>query len=85
VDYEKAIRIMGVPINYTKEDLKKQYRKLAKKAHPDLNGGSHDKFVELRKAFEYLELNEGNQVAVHTRSRKPKMYHGSWIFEYEVR
>ena len=62
---EKAIKILNLDKNYTKEQLKKQYRLLALKIHPDKNK-SHDaneKFQELNDAFIYLsnekiEVNE---------------------------
>ncbi len=37
----------------TKEKLTKQYRRLARKVHPD-TGGSHDKFIEMNAAYQKL-------------------------------
>lgn len=37
----------------TLEDLKKQYKKLAKKHHPDL-GGKHEDFIELKNEYDKL-------------------------------
>jgi hypothetical protein len=45
-----AIRMLGVPVNYTREDVIAAFRKAAKRAHPDA-GGSPEmfrKFVEAR-------------------------------------
>ncbi|MGE1024447.1 molecular chaperone DnaJ [Bacillus sp. GMs2/2] len=46
------------------EELKKQYKKLAKKHHPDL-GGKHEDFIALKKEydrlFEQLHSNSGKQ------------------------
>ncbi|PDY47456.1 molecular chaperone DnaJ [Bacillus pseudomycoides] len=48
----------------TLEELKKQYKKLAKKYHPDL-GGKHEDFIELKKEydrlFEQLHSKAGEQ------------------------
>ena len=53
--------ILGVPKNATEEDIKKAYRKLAMKHHPDRNQGegddakkSEEKFKEGKEAFEML-------------------------------
>jgi molecular chaperone DnaJ len=53
-DYYK---ILGVPKNASDEDIKKAYRKLARKYHPDLNPGNKEaeaKFKELSTANDVL-------------------------------
>lgn len=49
-DYYK---ILGVPRNATKEDIKKAYRALAHKYHPD-KGGDETRFKELNEAYQVL-------------------------------
>ena len=47
--------VMGVPKNASEDEIKKAYRKLAKKYHPDLNPGdkaAEEKFKELNEAYE---------------------------------
>ena len=51
--------ILGVPKNATDEDIKKAYRKLAMKYHPDRNQGdeakkAEEKFKEAKEAYEML-------------------------------
>ncbi|MDI9333445.1 MAG: molecular chaperone DnaJ [Cytophagales bacterium] len=50
-------QILGVPKNASDEDIKKSYRKLAMKYHPDRNQGdasAEGKFKEAKEAYEML-------------------------------
>jgi curved DNA-binding protein len=61
VDYYK---ILGVPKDASTDDIKKAYRKLARKYHPDLN--PNDK--EAHKRFQ--QINEANEVLSDPEKRK---------------
>ncbi|OZV66908.1 DnaJ C-terminal domain-containing protein [Winogradskyella aurantia] len=61
IDYYK---ILGVSKNATDADIKKAYRKLARKYHPDLN--PNDKEAEKK----FKQLNEANEVLSNPEFRK---------------
>jgi len=50
----KLYDLLGVTPTSTQAEIKKSYRKLALKYHPDKNPGSEDKFKEISYAFEVL-------------------------------
>ena len=61
IDY---YNILGVSKTATEQDIKKAYRKLARKHHPDLN--PNDKEAERK----FKEINEANEVLSHAENRK---------------
>lgn len=72
--------ILGVDKNATQDDIKKAYRKQARKLHPDLNPG--DKEAERK----FKELNEANEVLSNPENRtKYDKYGEHWKHgeEYE--
>jgi len=50
---EDYYKILNVPSNATKEDIKKSFRKLSLLHHPD-KGGSHEEFTRINEAFSVL-------------------------------
>ncbi|OGO29276.1 MAG: hypothetical protein A2Z16_17085 [Chloroflexi bacterium RBG_16_54_18] len=57
MDYKDYYKILGVEKSADKDELKKAYRKLARKHHPDVNPGdkaSEEKFKEINEAYEVL-------------------------------
>jgi curved DNA-binding protein len=55
--YKDYYSILGVPRGAAADDIKKAYRKLARKYHPDVSkeAGAEDKFKEVAEAYEVLQ------------------------------
>ena len=64
MDFIDYYQVLGIDKNATQEDIKKAYRKLARKLHPDLN--PNDK--EAHKKFQ--QVNEANEVLSDPEKRK---------------
>jgi curved DNA-binding protein len=77
IDYYK---VLGLEKNARQEDIKKTYRKLARKYHPDLNTNDKD----AKKRFQ--EINEANEVlSDETKRKQYDQYGENWKHaeEYE--
>jgi curved DNA-binding protein len=63
VKYQDYYEILGAPRSADKSEIKKAYRKLARKYHPDVNqdGGNEDKFKQVNEAYEVLKDDDKRQ------------------------
>ncbi len=64
MDFVDYYKVLGVPKTASDEDIKKEYRKLARKHHPDLNPNDE----EANKRFQ--QLNEANEILSDPEKRK---------------
>lgn len=64
MDYIDYYQTLGVDKTASQEEIKKAYRKLARKYHPDLNPNDQ----EAEKKFK--QINEANEVLSHSENRK---------------
>ena len=65
--------ILGVNKNASDDEIKKAYRNLAKKYHPDLNPGNAEaaeKLKEVNQAFAVLSDKTKNKTMTHTEVKK---------------
>lgn len=59
--------VLGIKENATKDEIKKAYRELAKKYHPDQHGSNplqalaEEKMMEINEAYDYLMKNNPEQ------------------------
>jgi curved DNA-binding protein len=77
MEFKDYYKILGVEKNATKDDIKKVFRKLAKKYHPDKNPG--DKASEEK----FKEVTEANEVLSDPEKRKKYDQLGSNWKQYE--
>src|SRR5215813_1559399 len=57
MDYKDYYKVLGVARGASSEEIKKAFRKLARKYHPDVNPGdkkAETKFKEINEAYEVL-------------------------------
>ena len=61
VDTEAYYKLLGVDKKATYDEIRKAYRKLALKKHPD-RGGDKEEFVKIQQAYETLADKEKREV-----------------------
>lgn len=66
------MKLVHLTYNKDKQELRKQYRELAKKLHPDKPGGSKESFQQLQEEFIFLMNDE---ISDESKQRTPNKNH----------
>ena len=62
IDNSKFYNLLGVSKNSSQDDIKKSYKKLAMKYHPDRSTSDPEKFKEISEAYEILSDPEKKEI-----------------------
>ena len=71
-------KVLGVAPSASEEEIKKAYRDLSKKYHPDLNPGDENaarKMSEINAAYDQIQKGGGQQGYSHPSVLLPFDYH----------
>ena len=76
--------VLGIPRNATDDEIKKAYRKLAKKYHPDVNKepDAEAKFKEVQNAYDMIMSRNANPHGSFSQSRRADWYYFFSIANY---
>lgn len=68
--YEKYYHILQLSPEASPDDIKKAYRRLAKKYHPDVNraANAHDRFIAISRAYEMLMHQSQQKTATSSQT-----------------
>ena len=76
---KNAYRVLGITEDATQEEIKRRYKKLAVKWHPDRNPNNKEeaqqKFMEIQEAYEILSQIKTVRASKNTRTRSDSDQH----------
>ncbi len=85
MEYKDYYAILGVPRDASPEEIKRAYKKLARKYHPDINKepGAEEKFKEINEAYAVLSDPEKRKIydQYGTAKAPPPPPPGGWRWE----
>lgn len=87
MDIRKSYEILGLSDNATDEEVKKAYRKLAVKYHPDKNKDkdADEKFKEISNAYQTINNRKENMNSHQNRSQGfPSHFRGGFVDPEEL-
>jgi DnaJ-class molecular chaperone len=68
MEYMKdPFQILGISRNASKDEIYKQYKKLSLETHPDRPGGNHDKFTEIKNAYDSICSEKEHDLFNHSK------------------
>lgn len=75
--------VLGIPRNATDDEVKKAYRKLAKKYHPDINkeADAEAKFKEVQNAYDTIMSRNTNANSTFSQSTYQNTYQDSTLYQ----
>ena len=75
--------VLGIPRNATDDEIKKAYRKLAKKYHPDVNKDpdAEAKFKEVQNAYDMIMSRNANPHSSFSQSTYQNTYQDSSLYQ----
>lgn len=84
--------ILDIPYTATPEQIKEQYRKLAKKYHPDVRTSDKtqehqpnaDLFRDVVEAYQVLSVRESRANYDLSRKKNPDLYKGMSEFQFDM-
>ena len=70
MDYNEALKLLGLSQGYSEDERKKAYRVLVKKFHPDLNPTPAAEIImrRINEANDFLENYKPEQVTLFTHN-----------------
>ena len=88
VNMNDLYRRLGISRNSSSDDIKKAYRALARKYHPDLNSGdanAEEKFKTITEAYEVLSDEDSRKKYDRQHLQKnqrgcPAAHQTAWLF-----
>ena len=82
---KKALQVLGFEgvVKVDQVSLKQAYKKRSKEVHPDVEGGSHEAFKELKQAYE-LVLAQGLGQTIDLVTREVLVTQGSDLLLYHL-
>lgn len=89
MNMDKALKIFGLPRNYTDEQLKKSYRRLISQYHPDkfeieskeTRKQAEEKAKEINIAKEYLEKNNKSNINLSNNQTKDIIFSKQILYD----